>query len=155
MMNSTEPLKPDERLNLILDKISRYGISKLDKDEISYLESYSLGKEEEVNKKLYEKEAEKTFSSDDGNFTFKIKNITTDGDTKYINGTIYVPDLLLGPKKRIKGELKGSIMLFNDKSVALYFNRGKYDIFEFVSGLEYELDNFIDDIVTKVVKKGN
>lgn len=154
-MNSTDPLNSDERLNLILDKISKYGMSKLDKDEYSYLDSYSLGKEEEINKKLYEKEFEKTFSSDDGNFTFRLKSITIDGDTKYINGTIYVPDLLIGPKKRIKGELKGSIMVFDDKSVALDFNRGKYDIFEFVSGLEYELDNFVDDIVIKLIKKEN
>lgn len=154
-LNSETQPNPDERLNMILDKISKMGMSKLDKDEISYLDSYSSGKEEEFNRKLFEKETEKIFISDDGNFTFKLKGITHDGDTKYIKGVIFVPDLLLGPKKRVKGELNGSIMVFNDKSVALDFIKGKYDIFEFVSGLEYELDIFIDDLVEKLIKKGN
>ena len=50
-----------------------------------------------------------------------------------------------------KGELKGNIIAFKDGTVAMDFKRGKYDIFEFVNGLEYELDCFIDDIVCKIM----
>ena len=52
MINLTDTPNPNDRLNLILDKISSSGIKKLNKEEKLFLESYSLGKEEEIHKKL-------------------------------------------------------------------------------------------------------
>ena len=150
MMNLTETSNPEDRLNLILDKISQNGIKKLNKEETIFLESYSLGKEEDVHKKLSDEESNRTFLSDDGNFIFKLDNVEYIDDVQYINGTLIVPDLILKNKKRVKGELKGSIIVFSDSHIAVDFHRGRYDIFEFVDGLEYELDCFVDDLVYKI-----
>lgn len=150
MINYTNIKDSNDRLNLILDKISSMGIKKITKEETDFLESYSKGIEEELNKRMTEEENEKTFISDDGNFMFKFDFIEVeDEEVKYINGTFIVPDIKKN-KKIVKGELKGCIILFNDKTIAIDFNSGKYDIFEFVSGLEYELDCFVDDIVYRV-----
>ena len=88
MINYTEIPNPDDRLNSILDKISRFGIRNLKKEEIYFLDSYSIGKELEINKKLSEEESSNLFISDDGNFTFKLENIERDleNSVKYING---------------------------------------------------------------------
>ena len=149
MINSSDISSIDERLNLILDKISMGGIRSLKKEELFFLDSYSIGNEEEVNKKMTEKESNNTFISDDGIFTFKLDLVEVIDDIQYINGTIVVPDMILN-NKRIKGELKGSIIVFSDNHIAIDFHRGRYDIFEFVSGIEYELDCFIDDMILKI-----
>lgn len=150
MINKSEFINSDERLNVILEKISLYGIKSIKKDELIFLKSYSIGKEEEINKKMSEEEINTTFISDDGFFSFKLINVEYIEDIKYINGIIKVPDLTLKNKKKIKGELKGSIIVFLDNNVAIDFKKGRYDIFEFINGLEYELDCFVDDIILKV-----
>jgi hypothetical protein len=152
MIRISEIRDPDERLNLILDKISKEGVKSLEKKEIEFLKSYSLGLENETNKKLSEEESRTTFISDDGNFTFVLSEIEEVEDIKFIHGIIYVPDLKIRGNKIIRGELKGSIIYFNDNNIAIDFRHGKYDIFEFVYGLEYELDCFIDDLVFKLTK---
>lgn len=148
MINQNK-LNSQDRLNLILDKISTSGMKSLDKEEKCFLNSYSIGKEEECNKKISEKESTSIFLSDDGIFKFKLRNIETIEQIKFINGQITVPDMKL-KKRVVKGEMNGSILVFGDGSVALDFTKGKYDIFEFVGGLEYELDCFIDDLVNKL-----
>lgn len=151
MINYTEIPNPDDRLNSILDKISRFGIRNLKKEEIYFLDSYSIGKELEINKKLSEEESSNLFISDDGNFTFKLENIERDleNSVKYINGKLIVPDMI-DNKKMIRGELEGCIIVFSDGSVAIDFRDDTYDVFEFVYGLEYELDCFVDDIINKI-----
>ena len=150
MINSNKIIRPDERLNLILDKISDVGIKGLNKDEVAYLESYSRGKEKELNEKLSEEENSKTFISDDGIFTFRLKGVELIDGVKFINGLLKVPDIKTQKCKIIKGELYGSIILFDKNNVAIDFRRGKYDVFEFVNGIEYELDCFVDDIILKI-----
>jgi hypothetical protein len=150
MINYFDKKNPDDRLNAILDKISKSGIRKLNKDEKLFLESYSHGKESEINKLLSDRENEKTFISDDGNFIFKLDNIEYIDDVQYINGILIVPDLVLTNKKIIKGELKGSVIVFIDGNLAIDFHNGRHDVFEFVAGLEYELDCFMDDLINKI-----
>ena len=140
----------DNRLNDILDRISLSGIKSLKKEEMIFLQSYSVGNESEIHSILSEKENEKIFISDDGNFMFKLYTIDFDDDVKYIAGSLTVPDMILKGKK-VKGELEGSIMIFNDNRIAIDFNNGTYDIFDFISGLEYELDCFIDDLVIQII----
>jgi hypothetical protein len=151
MINYTDLPNPDDRLNAILDKIAKLGIKKLDKEELVFLESYSIGKESEINQMLIEEERMKTFISDDGKFIFKLDKIENDEENqaKYINGKLIVPDIIIN-KKLIKGELQGCIIVFIGGSVALDFRNNKYDVFEFVYGLEYELDCFVDDIISKL-----
>jgi hypothetical protein len=155
MIDYIETPNPDDRLNSILDKIIKSGIKSLQKDEKIFLKSYSVGKELEINKMLSDKERERTFMSDDGNFTFKFDNVEEiEDDIKCINGTLIVPDLVI-KNKTIKGKLKGSIILFKDRSVAIDFRSGRHEVFEFINGMEYELDCFIDDIVDKMEKSNN
>jgi hypothetical protein len=151
MINYSNTKDSDDRLNTILDRISKEGIKKIKKEEMKFLESYSTGKESELNKKLTEEESENTFISDDGNFIFKFDCIEIeDAELKYINGVFLVPDLIMKNKRVIKGELKGCIILFNDKTISMDFSNGKHDIFEFIDGLEYEMDCFVDDIVNRI-----
>ena len=150
MINYFDKKNPDDRLNAILDKISKVGIRKLNKDEKLFLESYSAGKELEINELLSNRENEKTFISDDGNFIFKLDNIEYIDDVQYINGILIVPDLILTNKKIIKGELKGSVIVFIDGNLSIDFHNGRHDVFEFVGGLEYELDCFMDDLINKI-----
>lgn len=150
MLNLTDIPSPNDRLNSILDKVSAEGIKSLTKEESSFLDSYSIGKELEIHNKLSEEENNRTFLSDDGNFIFKLDNVEYVDDVQYINGTLIVPDLILKNKRRVKGELKGSIIVFSDSHIAIDFHRGRYDVFEFVDGLEYELDCFVDDLVYKI-----
>jgi len=149
MIKQNDILNPEDRLNMILEKISKLGIKTLDKDEVTFLESYSIGNENETNKKISEKENKNLFLSDDGIFKFRLKNIECIEDIKYINGLLTVPDMMV-KKRTVKGELKGSILVFVDGSVAMDFSKGKYDVFEFIIGLEYELDCFVDDLVSKL-----
>lgn len=150
MINASDSIGVEERLNILLDKISNTGVRSLKKNEILFLDSYSIGKEDETNKKMLDEESNCTFLSDDGNFIFKLESVECADDIQYINGSIMVPDIILKNKRRIKGELKGSIIIFSDNHIAIDFHRGKYDIFEFVSGLEYELDCFVDDLILKI-----
>jgi hypothetical protein len=149
MINQINTIDPSERLNMILDKINQSGVKSLSNEELIFLKSFSEGREKEVNQIICEEESKTIFLSDCGNFIFKLKSIENIDEIRYINGTITVPDLKL-KIKRIKGELKGSIIVFNDQSVAIDFHRGRYDIFEFVGGIEYELDCFIDDLIIKI-----
>lgn len=152
MIRLNEIRDPDERLNKILDKISIDGVKSLNNIEIDFLKSYSRGLEKEFNQKLSEEESNKTFISDDGNFTFILTEIEEVEEIKFIHGSIYVPDMKIRGNKIIRGELTGSIIVFSDNNIAIDFRRGKYDIFEFINGLEYELDCFVDDLVFKLTK---
>lgn len=152
MIRLNEIRDPDERLNIILDKISIGGVKSLNNIEIDFLKSYSRGLEKEFNQKLSEEESNKTFISDDGNFTFVLTEIEEVEEIKFIHGLIYVPDMKIRANKIIRGELTGSIIIFSDSNIAIDFRRGKYDIFEFINGLEYELDCFVDDLVFKLTK---
>lgn len=149
MITMTDPLGPDERLDMILDKIIKTGIKKLEKKEIEFLESFSKGREIECNEKLSEEECRTTFISDDGNFTFVLYSTEIMEDVKVINGKMIVPELKY-KNRVIPGELLGSIIVFSDNNIAIDFKNGRYDIFEFVWGLEYELDCFVDDIVINI-----
>lgn len=153
MINLVEISDSNDRLNMILDKISKLGIKSLDSEEIIFLQSYSTGKEDEVNILLNNDDSKRTFLSDDGLFTFKLNDVDYVDDVCYINGSLTVPDIVMKNKKRINGYLKGNIIVFIDGSVAIDFNTNKYDVFDFVGGIEYELDCFVDEIVLKIIKK--
>ena len=153
MINLVEINDASERLDKILDKISKLGVNSLEKEEVAFLQSYSVGKENEVNTILNQESSHKTFLSDDGLFTFRLNDVDYIDGVCYINGTLTVPDLILNNKKRINGYLKGNIIVFIDGSVAIDFNTSRYDIFDFVGGVEYELDCFVDELVYKIIKK--
>lgn len=137
-----------ERLDDILDKILHFGKKSLSEMEIDFLESYSTNQEEEVNQILNEVENETIFESDDGLFIFKLEEIHQFQDQAHLVGTIVVPDMVLRGKV-IPGFLYGKIIMYKKNQFAIDFTDGRHDIFEFCSGIEYELDIFIDEIIRK------
>lgn len=140
-----------QRVDDILDKISKYGIDSINKDEKEILDLYSAGSEEEINKKLIS-EINKIF--EDKYFKFEYKKTLNLGDEEIqYFGTLYVPDLKLTNGKLIKGKLEGKIVVYKNGQVSPYFfsnDKQPYDVFEFCEGLEYELDSFLDYIVCEL-----
>lgn len=153
-----------ERLDDILDKISKYGISSLSKDERSFLDSHESGQEETVHSELVKKESETVFEDDSGNFKFELDYIDEDDDEAHYFGTLYVPDLQTFSGQTIEGRLKGRITFYKNsgQSSPDFFSdfrdpktKDRLDVFEFCSGLEYELDAFIDYVISELQTEEN
>jgi hypothetical protein len=146
-----------ERVDDILDKISKYGISSLSKLEKEFLDSHASGKEEEIHSKITKEESETVFEDDNGIFKFEHTETEDYGDEIHYIGTLYVPDLEFPNGKKIKGRLEGRIIVYSNGSTSPEFfstygkkNEDKYDIFEFCNGLEYELDSFLDYVILEL-----
>ena len=150
-----------ERVDDILDKISKYGIKSLTPLEKEFLDSHKLGKEEELHDKLAKSENENTFEDDNGYFKFEFDSCEDYGDEVHYIGTLYVPDLELINGKKIEGRLVGRIVVYENGSISPDFysiekdhrTHENYDVFEFCNGLEYELDSFLDYVVSELEQK--
>ncbi len=150
-----------DRTDEILDKISKYGISSLTKSEKDFLDSFKSGEEENYHEKLSKSENETVFEDDNGLFKFEFESCDKYDDETHYFGTLYVPDLEWDNGKRIEGRLEGRIVVYSNGSTSPDFysiesdpkSREHYDVFEFCNGLEYELDSFIDYVVSELEKK--
>ena len=150
-----EDFSSQDKTDELLDKISKYGILSLTTHEKEFLDAVSSGDEEVVKNKMRILSTD-TFFEDDY-FKFELDDIKYKKNGIQYIGTLYVPDLEK-PHRTIEGNLKGKITLYNNGSYSLDFykvvyEKGKeveYDVFEFCSGLEYELDNFIDYIIQEL-----
>lgn len=149
-----------ERIDDILDKISKYGISSLTPLEKEFLDSYSKGNEKEIHDKIAKEEQECVFEDDNGYFKFEHRETEDYGDEVHYIGTLYVPDLEFPNGKKLEGRLEGKIIVYENGqtspefySVARKPNQDVYDVFEFCNGLEYELDSFIDYVVSELSEK--
>lgn len=150
-----------DRLDDILDKISKYGMDSLTTYQKDFLDSYKSGEEEELHDKLLKSESETTFEDDAGYFKFEFDSCEDYGDEIHYLGTLYVPDLVLAGGKSIEGRLGGRIVVYqNATTVPDFYSIEKdsktglnYDVFEFCNGLEYELDSFIDYVVSELEQK--
>jgi len=147
-----------ERVDDILDKISKYGIGSITDLEKDFLDAHAQGDEEKIHKEIIKLESERVFEDDQGYFKFELGEIKYFGDETHYIGIMYVPDLEFNNGKRIEGRLVGKIVCYKDGSNSLDFNsiskkRYNYDIFEFCNGLEYELDSFIDYIIDELKNK--
>lgn len=153
-----EGFTPQERQDEILDKISKYGIDSITNNEIEFLNSFALGTQEEAHKKLNYLENDLVFEDDSGLFKFEFKNIENYNNEKHIIGIIYVPNIKMHDGTIINGRLEGKIIDYGDGTTCpdfyLKFNyksqKIEYDIFEFCNGIEYELDSFIDYVVSEI-----
>ena len=147
----------DEKINEILDKISRYGIESITSNERSFLDSLSTNDEETINSKLL------GFMSDyiieDEYFKFELEDIVYSDDCIEYIGTLYVPDLISEDGNIIiEGNLNGKIILENNGDYLLDFFKVvkineidvEYDVFEFCDGLEYEFDSFVDYLLQEL-----
>ena len=143
-----------QRVDDILDKISKYGIKSLSPLEKEFLDAHKLGKEEDIHKILTREESENVFEDDGGLFKFELESIATYGQERHYNGIITCPDLKINGKT-IKGRLSGMIVYIPETGVIIpdFFyetNNGDYDIFDFCEGCEYELDSFIDYVASEL-----
>jgi hypothetical protein len=71
-----------------------------------------------------------------------------------------VPDLIFPSGKKLKGRLEGRIIVYSGGQISPDFysvskksNEDAYDVFEFCNGLEYELDSFMDYVVSELDDK--
>lgn len=150
-----------ERVDDILDKISKYGIKSLTQLEKDFLDSHKIGNEEELHDKLAKEESETVFEDDNNYFKFEHEETEDYGDEIHYIGTLYVPTLELPNGKKIEGRLEGRIIVYENGSVSPDFysidkdphTHDNYDVFEFCNGLEYELDSFIDYVVSELDDK--
>lgn len=137
----------EDRLNDILDKISKYGVSNLIDIEKEFLTSYKNGTQTETHNKIKFLENEIIFEDDFGIFKFEHKVSKKYRRSNHHYGTIYITDI----KNKTEECLCGKIIEHNNGTISLEFSSidGK-DIFEFCSGIEYELDIFIDYIISEI-----
>ncbi len=150
-----------ERVDDILDKISKYGMQSLTTLEKDFLDAHKSGQEEEYHDKLAKSETENTFEDDNGHFKFEFDSCEDYGDEVHYLGTLYVPDLVWPNGKTIEGRLEGRIVVYTNGQISPDFysietdktTGDHYDVFEFCNGLEYELDSFIDYVVSELDQK--
>lgn len=149
-----------ERVNDILDKISKYGIESLTTLEKEFLDAHKEGKEIEVHDKMKFQENEAIFEDDDGYFKFEHTETEDYEDETHYIGILYVPDLELPNGEKIEGRLEGKIVVYSNGQTSPDFysikrksNQDVYEIFDFCNGLEYELDSFIDYVVSELSEK--
>ena len=155
---TTEQFIGLEKTNEILDKIFKYGISSITKNEKLFLDAVSIGDGDSVNTILDLLDRDTIL--EDRYFKFELDEIVYDDDCIEYIGVLYVPDLYLNDDndERIEGNLIGKIVLFNTGDYSIEFEKTviengeevQYDVFEFCSGLEYELDSFIDYIIQEL-----
>lgn len=141
-----------ERIDDILDKISKYGIESLTIIEKEFLDSNSTGKEKEAHEKIGLLENDQVFEDDFGYFKFEYKDTEMFDDEIHYIGTLYVPSIKIGNKK-IDGRMDGRIIRYKNGQTILDFEKDDYDVLEFCNGLEYELDSFADYVVEELDKK--
>ncbi len=145
-----------QRVDDLLDKISKYGIKSLTQLEKEFLDAHKTGSEEEAHKKLTKSESENVFVDDTGLFRFEFDHCEDFGDEWNYHGVIYVPDLKLPNGKVLKGKLNGYIVYHHETGIIIpefYYqtaNGTTYEIFDFCSGNEYELDSFLDYVVSEI-----
>ena len=143
MIQKTNYLTSQERLNNILDKINE-GI-KLDINEKRFLDSWKTNSETHENELLNQQNVE--FISDDGNFKFTLKGFEIIDDCKIINGTMTVPDPEIND---ILMRFDGNIIVFKKKHIAIDFRIKEIDIFEILEGREEKLDDFVGQIIKSI-----
>ena len=146
-----------QRVDDILDKISKYGMKSLTPLEKEFLDAHKSGGEEAVHNALTKEESEKVFEDYAGMFKFEFDSIEEYGDEIHYLGTLTCPDLVENGKT-ISGRLEGRIVYypettFTSPDFGVQINGKDFDVFDFCSGYEYELDSFIDYVVSELENK--
>lgn len=146
-----EKYSEQDRLDDILDKISKYGKGSLTDLESKFLDSWKDDKQSEVHTEMDNIENEQKFEDDSGYFKFEFKELEDYGDEQHYIGILYVPDLEFIDGKRLEGRLEGRIVKFKNGVTSPDFtSKEGYDVFDYCNGLEYELDSFIDYVISKI-----
>ena len=143
-----------QRVDDILDKISKYGLKSLTSLEKEFLDAHKSGGEEAVHNALTKEESETVFEDDAGMFKFEFESMEEYGDEIHYLGTLTCPDLVENGKN-ISGRLEGRIVYYTETTFTspdfgVQINGKDFDVFDFCSGYEYELDSFIDYVVSEL-----
>ena len=146
-----------QRVDDILDKISKHGIDSLSSLEKQFLDAHKSGNEEELHNQLAKEESEKFFEDDAGMFKFEFESIEEYEDEVHYLGILTCPDLIENGKT-ISGRLEGRIVYypettFTSPDFGVQINGKDFDVFDFCEGYEYELDSFIDYVVSELENK--
>ena len=146
-----------QRVDDLLDRISKYGINSLNKLEKDFLDAHKIGKEEEMHDILTKKESECTFEDNYGLFKFEFDRLEKIDDEFRYHGTIYLNSIKIGGKV-ISGKLYGYILYhtlsgFISPEFYKSENNKDYEIFDFCSGNEYELDSFLEYVISEIEQK--
>ena len=96
---------------------------------------------------------ETIFEDDMGYFKFEFEAWEDYGDEQHYIGKLYVPDLEWPNGKRVEGCLNGKLIRYDNGVTSLEFEKDGYDVFEFCNGLEYELDTFVDYVISEIEEK--
>lgn len=154
-----ETYTTQQRLDDVLDKISKNGVDKLSSAEKNFLKSFKDDSSSLYHQKLsdYENKYSKIigdtpYVDDNGNFKFVVSSVDGDGTFEIINGTLSLPDIEFDGGKTISGKnIEGTIYInIETDEVILDFNRQDYEAYDFAEGLEYELESFIDYVVDEL-----
>ncbi len=65
-------------------------------------------------------------------------------------GTMILPDMVLSDGTVIEGKLDGFIQEVSGGLVVPTFDKGEYTDFDFIEGLEYEYDDFIQETLADI-----
>ena len=146
-----------QRVDDILDKIFKHGIKSISSLEKQFLDAHKSGNEEELHNQLAKEESEKFFEDDAGMFKFEFDSIEEYEDEIHYLGTLTCPDLIENGKT-ISGRLEGRIVYypettFTSPDFGVQINGKDFDSFDFCEGYEYELDSFIDYVVSELENK--
>ena len=144
-----------QRVDDILDKISRHGLNSLTPLEKEFLDAHKTGKEEDVHMKLAKEESEKFFEDDAGYFRFEFDSVEDYGDEIHYLGILTCPDITLPGGKKISGRLEGRIVYYAETGMTspdfgTQISGKDFDVFDFCEGIEYELDSFIDYVIAEI-----
>ena len=150
-----ESYSEQERLDDILDKISKYGEGSLTDLEKKFLKSWNTDSQSEVHDEIKWIENEQIFEDDNGYFKFEFKEWEDYGDEQHFIGTLYVPDMEFEDSgEKIEGRLDGRIIKYDNGMISPDFTHSEgYDVFDFCNGLEYELDSFLDYVISEIEQK--
>lgn len=145
----------EDRVNIILDKVLKYGVISLNKRELYFLDSFSSGDFKVILDKYIILEDILTFENT--HFKFELNDTIIGNHEVSHKGVMYVPDITINGNI-VEGNLDGELVVYKNGTYVLNFekiinyNKKKiiYDICDFCDGLEYEFDNFIDYIIQEL-----
>lgn len=145
----------EDRVNIILDKILKYGYKSLSSRELDFLDSFSS----EDFKVILDKYTilEDILVFENLHFKFELNDTIISNHEVSHKGIMYVPDITINGNV-VEGNLDGELVVYKNGTYVLNFeknikyNKKKiiYDICDFCEGLEYEFDSFIDYIIQEL-----
>lgn len=137
-----------EREDEILDKIIKYGLESVSPLEKLFLDN--INNREHYNNLIKEFESVNVFECD--LFTIEIIKVTINGNNIILLCNLYTPDLIISNNTR-PGLLKGTLR-YNVISKRLHNNlkSEKYNIYQFIHGIEYQFDVFLDFVLDNILE---